>query len=316
MFDNSSIDLKGAHQVLKHGEYLILKGNDFWVCKIDGTTVLRYRNMPYIDNKVAFLPQDKLLICGARKTTYRLLCLKTGQEIWSVLPLKKYWLGGSRFAVSYDSRYAYDEFSYKDSRYIARIDLQSGEVRETKLGPGYRAVDDIICSKDSDGLYLLRSQIDEAGDRNIGRNQIQRLTFSSPCHYETVCQWETAGHGDCVAHRFLGDCETVVSTGLSVFNSKTGETYSLVENEPGWTKPGLGPHKYWFDASNRYVCVAYDNVNVIIDWENRKMVARYAVKFGRGCLIGDTYWVPSGDKVEKKPFPLIEDIPKRKLSTF
>lgn len=315
MFDQYFIELKSAKRVYIHENYLILQGNDFLVCKTDGTTILRYQNMPNV-YKVAFLSQDRLLICIGGIPAYRLLCLKTGEEIWKSRVLKTAGITGPRFAVSHDSRYVYDRYDGLTGHHIVRIDVQSGKLQVCKLGPGYRALDDIICGADSEGLFLLRSQIDGVADRNIGRNQIQRLTFSSPCCYETIYQWETEGHGDCIANWFLGDQEAVLSKNLSVFTPKTGETYSLVENEPDWAKPGLGPHDYWIDESNQYVCVAYDNVNVVLDRKNQKMVARYATKFGRGCLIGDTYWVPLGDKVEKKAFPMIEDIPKRKLSTW
>lgn len=315
MLDKKTVDLKGAVSVYRHEDYLALQGKDFWVCKFDGTTVLRYQNMPNI-HKLAFLPQDMLLICGGTNTAYRLFCLKTGEEIWRIPTIKKSWVSGRHFALSRDGKYAYDYFDYKDGYHIVRINLQSGDMCSRKIGPGYRALTDIICSHTSDALYLLRTQIDEVDGRNIGFNEIQRLDFSSPSDYESICKWESAGTHSAIAAFFLGDCERILSRDLRVYESKTKKVYSLVENELDWTQPGLGPNDCWVDTSNRYICLNYDNVNVVLDPNKRKMVARYAAPFARGCLIGDTYWIASGDKVEKKAFPVIEDIPARKLSTW
>ncbi len=90
----------------------------------------------------------------------------------------------------------------------------------------------------------------------------------------------------------------------------------MLENDPNWTKPGLGPSMCWFDESRQYLSLMYDNVNVVIDWHERKMVARYAGKHMKGCLINDEYWISSEDGIRRVPFPLIEDIPPRKLTTW
>lgn len=315
MFDKHSINLERAIRVYTHEDYIILQGTDFWVCKLDGTTVLRYHNMPNV-HKVSFLPQNQLLICGGTNTSYRLLCLQTGAEIWRIPIIRKSYVSGRHFALSYDGMYAYDYYNYKDDYYIVQINLQTGEMRSCKVGMGFRALTDIICAENSDSLFLLRTQIDDVDGRSIGLNEIQRFEFPSLCYCETICRWESDGNGNSLAAFFLGDCRSVISEDLHVFESDTGKTYSLVENDPDWIKPGFGPNDCWVDASNRYICLSYDNVNVVLDRKKQKMVARYAASFARGCLIGDTYWIPSTDKVEKKPFPIVEDIPKRKLKVW
>ena len=92
--------------------------------------------------------------------------------------------------------------------------------------------------------------------------------------------------------------------------------YFLLENDPDWVEPSPGWTDVWFDESRKYLCLWYDNVNVVVDWEARKMVARYVGKYTKGCLIDNEYWIFSEDKLRRMPFPLIEDIPPKKLTTW
>ena len=70
---------------------------------------------------------------------------------------------------------------------------------------------------------------------------------------------------------------------------------------------------YWkMIRTKKYLCVMYDNVNVVVDWETGKMVARYVGHFKKGCLMDNEYWIFSDEGLRRMPFPLIEDIPPRK----
>ena len=315
MFHKESIAFEGAVAIYQYKDYLILQGRDFWIRKLDGSTVVRYHNMHNVF-KIKFLPQEQLLICGGTNTAYRLLSLKTGKEIWSIPTIKKSYVSGLHFAISHDGKYAYDSYNFKDEYHLVRIGLLSGDICSCKLGPGYRALRDIVCDDTCDTLYLLRTQIDNIEGHNVGFNEIQSLDFDAPRCCETICNWKSDGTQNSVAAFFLGDYKHVMSRDLSIFESRTGKVYSLVANEPNGINPGRRPIDCWFDASKQYLHLKYDNGNIIIDCKNRKMAARYAASFARGCLIDDAYWIALGDKVTKKPFPLIEDIPGCKLSTW
>lgn len=94
------------------------------------------------------------------------------------------------------------------------------------------------------------------------------------------------------------------------------EKENLLKNEKEWIPPGTPMH-YFYQEDSKLLTLAYDNATVVVDCGNRKRIAQYASPdLASGCLINGEYWMGTPNGVVKKPFPMIEEIPKRKPAFY
>ena len=310
MKSSSLSDIKGLCDITCNGDYIVILGKKLWVFKRDGTFVVCRAD---ISNafKVAFLPGNYLLTGSERKASYRLLSLENGADMWTDPPVK-HSSTSRRFAISPDNTTAYDFYWWRGIDYIVKIDLQTGQMDSVPLDLGLRATMDIMC--DEDGTPCLLQTHDEmvAGER-VSQNgiRIQDLDGTSPgCAYYWKNKWQS--HWKAKAKYFLDGMEFILTDDLHVLEHKTGKLYDLLENDPNREEMRQIPSDCWLDQSKRYISLLYETANVIVDWHARKVVARYASTFTRGCLIDQEYWVCTDEGIQRKPFPAFEEIPPQK----
>ena len=114
-------------------------------------------------------------------------------------------------------------------------------------------------------------------------------------------------------HRFLGDTDTILMENLFVYHPATNEEYYLLENDPAFQIPDdTMYYEASLDNSGKYVVVKWDmgksNTFVVIDYQERKGVARYSGAYRDICLMGDEVWLSTPDGIQRLPFPLIQEI--------
>lgn len=304
-------ELKGISWIRSNGKHWVLVGKKLWICSQDGTMIVCKEDIPNA-HTLCFLPDDRLLLCGGNGTSYRLFSLEDGKEIWTVPHIKKMSVTGPRFAVSSDGKWAFDFYDWKGSYCFVKIDLTTGTIDTFELRGGLRAIVDIICDAE-DRILLLQTQYDQLDGRHICENEVRQVDLTTK-KTERLHYWQM--DAPFIAKGFLGCATRVLTQNLCAVDVASGAASSIVANTPEWEKPGLGPHDFWFAPETKYLCVAYDNANVIIDLQEKKMVARYSGRFIKGYLRKNQYWMPTEIGVESKPFPLIEEIPPRKLTYF
>lgn len=307
-------DTKGVYWIYRNKSHVVLVGKKLWILKPDGTIVACRKDVSNV-YKVAFLSGDRILTGGGKGATYRLISLVDGKELWSI-PHIKWTCSSDRFAISPDERFAFDFYWWNDKDYLVKIDIQKGCMESYVLKKGLRCTKDIICDDDG-ALYLLQVHYDETEEGRISQNGIRCEYVNDQANkgaYDWKYRWQH--EGPTISETFLDSPDLILTEDLYVYSPKTKEKFFLLENDPDWTKPGLGMPTCWFDESKQYLSIMYDNVNVVVDWYERRMVARYAGKTRKGCIINDEYWISSEEGIRRVPFPLIEDIPPRKLTTW
>jgi hypothetical protein len=104
---------------------------------------------------------------------------------------------------------------------------------------------------------------------------------------------------------------------LNVRNLKTGDTFSLIENQTDMPKIFGGYTVTAYDKERNLltICFTWSCSNIIIDCTARKIVAHYTPfsyhEHVGGCLIGDEFWIGSDDGIVKRPFPHMDPFPKK-----
>lgn len=305
-------DIKGHCQIYANAEYTVVLGKKLWIFDPNFSLLIC---RPDICNaqKASFLSGRRLLIGQGKGVAYRLINLESGADIWSIPPIKME-TSMSRFAIAADMAVAYDCFNWKLTDYLVTISLENGEIQTTPLQAGLRCTNDIACDK-SGRACLLQAQHEEIAEDRIYQNGIR---FQDPhgIDYGSSYRWKYKWQFSwpTTACRFMDSVDNVITNDLLVYAPKETSIYSLLENEPNWVSPGRRFIDCWLTQEKRYICIMYETVNVVIDRQKKKMVARYVGNFARGCLIDDFYYIASQEGIRKVAFPLIEDIPSQKYS--
>lgn len=296
--------ISGRYTISTRDEYVVLSGKNLVLCNVAGE-IITYRPDLRNIHKVAFLSGDRILIdCGILRS-YVLLSLVDGSEIWRVAQPKLDYTSRS-FAISPDHAYIYDYFYLKEECFLTRISILSQKTTVYAVKSDMRCVSDIKC--DIEGFPCLLQHHYESSE-NVSINGI--CCFTDNVH-ESVGVFRWKFEFPRISCYFLGDTETILTEDLYVYNPKTRRMFYLLENELEWESPGMRPLFCRIDESRRYVVLSYDTVNVVIDVINKKMVARYVASFTNGFIVDNEYWISSASGIQRKPFPLIEDMPQRK----
>lgn len=298
--------IKGNYWISRNAEYVVLVGKMLWIFKVNGDFVACRKDIPNAF-KVAFLPGDRVLT-GSGKSGYHLLSLRDGSDLWSMKP-HKYETCARRFALSPDGAWAYDFYYWKGDLCFVKIDLDHGETEGYIVSPGLCRTTDILC--DEDGIpCLLQANYSIISGKQVSENgilyQYQDVLKKGSAYYWKY-KWQF--NGERIAKRYLGNTDTVITNDLYVYHIKTGDGYYLLENDMDTPMPALKPHDCCIDESGRYIILEYSTVNIVVDWNARKVVSYYAGDFTKGCLVGDEFWVSTKNGIVRKPFPLMEEIP-------
>ena len=301
--------VKGNYWISRNDEYVVLIGKELWIFKVDGDFVACRKDIPNAF-KVAFLSGDRALT-GSGKSGYHLLSLKDGSDLWSMKP-HKYETCADSFALSPDGVWAYDYYSWKDHLYFVKINLVHGEVEKYIVSPGLRCTKDILC--DDDGIpCLLQSHYSIISGEQVSDNgilyQYQDVLKKGSAYYWKY-KWQFGGKQ--IVEQYLGNTDTVITNDLFVFTPQVGKGYYLLENEVLPQLPKWEPVNIRLDHSGQFVVLMYPTVNIIVDREARRVVARYAGDFTKGCLVGNEFWISTKNGIVRKSFPLMEEIPPKR----
>lgn len=302
-------NIKNIYGIFRNEKYVVMLGRNLWIFQVNGTYVACRKDIvnPY---KIAFLPGDRLLVNGGNKQ-YNILSLTDGSEIWNVSQVKREG-AADRFALSPDGMYAYDYYEWKDDLHFVRIDLKELCGSEYIVSPGLRATGDIICDNEGTPCLLQRHYSVVSGSQ-ISENGIllqYQENFELGSSYYWKYKWTFPSKQ--ISHCFLDDADTIITNDLHVYRPSTGESYYLLENTPLWQPP---ENKHVFcrlDYSKKYIVVQFCNANAVIDYAKRELVACYASGYRIGCIVEDEFWIGSENGVQRKPFPMIENIPDKK----
>jgi WD40 repeat protein len=301
---------RGVWGIWKKDDYIILTGKKFCIYKKDGTCILSRPDVWLVDI-VCFLPDDRVIISCSRKKSYMVFSLHDGSEL-AVIKCPKADIVTSRFALSPDGKYFYGFYRRNGKTFITRINLSTYSLETNEIIKQLNTVADILCDADNTPCLLMVHYV-EVGGSQISENGIQ-YAYRDPVEPGCFTYWKAKWDFQFpqISWRFFGDTETILTGDLCVYKTKTGEKYSLAENSPDWKLPDTNPCRLWLDEAGRYLYLLYFRANVVIDIQERKVVAQYAAEYKRGCLIDGEYWISNEVGIEKKPFPIIEDLPPEK----
>lgn len=303
--------IKDIYRIIEHEKYIVLVGKKLWIFD-DNYCLIACRSDLSNSYKVAFLPDNTMLIDGG-KNAYHLISLSDGREIWNI-PQSKKEFGSNRFTLSTKSDFAYDYYVFKGNLYFVTINLLLGTIDSYQIEKELRSTVDIMC--DDDGVpCLLQEHFSNIAGISKSENGIlyqHQDEINKGSSYYWKAKWQFDGTR--ISLCFLYDVNTVLTNDLWVYDAECGSMYNLLENET--TLPPMVELPIWckFDRSKQYLIIMYKKFNLVVDIQKRKIVARYAVNYSEGCLIGDTFWFNSQAGIIRKPFPLIEEIPPDKLS--
>lgn len=302
--------VKGRYNISLYDEYIILFGNRLLIFHTDGSMVANKKELRNI-RKVISISKDIVLVdCGSQKA-YIALSLCDGSEIWRVSHPKLDYTSRC-FSISPDNTVVYDYYEFEGSKYFARIDLVAKELVVFLLEEGLRCVSDLTC--DENGIpCLLEHHYEIVGEKHISANGI-RYIYEDCINPGNAYHWKYKWAFDfpTISKFFLGNCETILTKDLLVYQPKNGNSYHLLGEEERAQLPKSEPFGWNITHNKQYIILIYKEMNVVIDLITKTLVARYNTDFYHGCLIGNKYWISSDDGIIIKPFPLIEDTPAKK----
>lgn len=298
-------DIKGRRWIYSDGKYIVITGKELWILKKDLSVICCRKDISNV-YKVAF-PSDNIMLTGqGKKASYRLIRLDDGSEIYTWPPISMEH-SMHQFALSLDRMMAFDCFDWRMKDYLVSINLQTGELDTVRSPKELRVTSDMLCDKEG-ALCILQSQYEEDGCTRVSNNGILSLPSNQVIdkgHCFLKYQWNHSGGR--IAEYFLGDTGYILTNDLHVYDPETAESIYLLENEPSWKPTAYRPSGCWIDESRHLVFLMYTDTNVVIDWEAKKVVALYKGPFVKGCLIGNEYWISSGNGIRRLPFPMVEE---------
>lgn len=307
---NALAHIRDCASIYSSGEHIVVLGKFLWILGHDGQVLHRRKDILY-PYKATILSGNRVLIGQDPKAAYRMISLPEGKDLWTVPPIRMDSYGNT-FTISPDEKFAYDCYDRRLKNHLVKLDLQTGNVMDNAITGGFRCVSRIACNEEGTPC-LLQTHYDEREDGRISQNGIRyplKGRFSARDSINWKYAWQHSGQR--IAKFFMGSTSCVLTNDLFVYDLENKREYFLLENDPKWEYPDLWPMDCWLDPQSQYLFIMYDDVNVVIDWAKRKMVARYVGKCTRGALICNEYWISKGEGIRRAPFPVIEDIPPQK----
>lgn len=303
--------LKNVSSIHFNGEYVVIPHTKLHILRPDGTPVACRSDLHYA-HRLTFLSGGRMLLIS-EKFVFHMIDLSTGEDLWTA-PYTKNNLNVAPIVISPGEKYAYTYDSWYngkvDRSFISQLNLETHEADITEMRMDAGASQDICC-EDETTPCLLKTLIETIGGKNYLVCGVRLHDFSYGMAHFTN-NWKTKWYHElpCVSPMcFFGSTDQVVTSDFHVFSPATGENINLLENEKDHDLPKDSPCRCWMDHSGRYLCVQYQEGNVIIDTLERKIAATYQTGYRKGCLIGSEYWLGTEKGVAQKPFPSFEEIP-------
>lgn len=295
--------LTDSFNIFCNGEYVVLPGSRLYIYKTNGSMVACRKDLRYA-GRITFLSGGRMLLCSS-KAVFHMIDLRDGSDIWTA-PYTKNELNAANIAISPDEAFAYTYDTWKGSNFISRLDLKTHEVQTHDMNMDAGASRGIIC--DESGIpCILKTLRETIGGQPFQQIGVRMHDFDgvSPGNTTTwKAKWSFPGSRNAVC--FLDCTDRIVTNDLHIYDTSTGTSVNLLENETTWVPPSHMPSECWLDSSQRCLCVKYQTANVVIDISSRKVAAQYAADYRQGCLIGSEYWLCVNDRICRKPFPASE----------
>ena len=300
--------LKGKYYISVIGDYIVFRGDDLVIFKMDGSFVARRSDLRNV-TKIVSLGNDRLLLDDSWARTYAVISTKDGTDVWKIKYPKRD-TSKFKFLISPDTTMAFDLYSDRYGDHLAMIDLEERKLEALDLKVGLSCVADLDFDENGE-LCLLETQGEMIEDEHMSSNGI-RYIRPDDIDPGGAYYWKNKWQSTFVSHArfFFGDTETILTDDLQLYHHRTGQSIPLLDDDrfdknarlSSWIKTTCG----------RYIILRYQRMHVVVDIQTRKMVARYQASYRNGCLIGDEYWICTEEGIVRKPFPLIEDIPPEK----
>ena len=299
--------ISGCFSIDYNGRYVVMTGKYLAIFNADGDMIAKRTDLRNVF-KILFTSSNSVLIdCGPQKA-YIMLSLEDGSELWRISQ-PKFDYSSSHFASSSDGKYVYDYFDLKGQQYFVKINMHERTLDYFMLNVGLECTSDIICDAD-DIPCLLEHHYEAIAGKRISLNGVRyqyQDDFVLGGARDWKYKWElTAPTISCF---FLGSTEHILTRDLKVYEPASQQLTDLIRENHEDFVFAPPPSECRIDPSGRYVILQYNTFNLVVDWPSGKVVARYCAPYKMGCIIGDTYWISTGTRVERRPFPFMEDIP-------
>ena len=162
--------VKDCSSIQTNGKYVIVKGKFLRIFSPGGSLIAECKSVR-MPHKVAFLPEDRLLVGGR---DYNLLSLSSGEIIWTLPTPPNFGYSSDRFALSPDYRFAHEYYRTTSVKTgILTIDLNEPAYSYRLIKNSIRSVSDIVCDKDGEVL-LLQSHLANVEGKDVYQNGIFR----------------------------------------------------------------------------------------------------------------------------------------------
>lgn len=297
--------IKGEFYIYSNGEYVVLPGSKLYILRTDGSLVACRSDLRHA-GRITFLSGSRMLLCS--KDVFHMIDLRDGSDLWTA-PYEKTYFNLNKLAISPDEAYAYTYDENRHGRFISRLSLNSPghEVYCHEFSTDLGATKDILC--DEDGVpCLLKTLTETIGGKTVHQGGVRIHDYHGIAPGGTTT-WKTKWSScDASSLRFFGSTDRILTSDLHIFEPDTGKKTNLLENETARQCPNQHLSDCWQDPTERYLFLRYQTATTIIDLQERKIAAQYAVS-GQGCLVGDEYWIYIDKKLCRKRFPAYEDAP-------
>ena len=303
--------LKNVYEVNFNGEYVVIAHTKLHILRPDGTLIACRSDLRHA-GRITFLSGNRMLLSSS-KNVFHMIDLTTGEDLWTA-PYRKNNLNIAPITISPNEKFAYTYDAWNSDRFISQLNLETHAFEIIEMHPDAGASRDICC-EDETTPCLLKTVIERVGGISylISGVRLHDFCYGYAAHTN---EWKTKWYDSIPCSSplcFFGSTDKIVTTALHIFTPATGEDVDLLEHETRFRLPGDQSKDYpidcWVDHTGQHLCVKFQTGNILIDIQSRKVAAAYACEYKRGCLIGNEYWLGTGNGVVRKPFPLFEEIP-------
>ena len=291
----------------RHKDLVIAYGYDFCVCDLRGNIILWKKKYIGI-SKIIFVSDDCVILDSWVMRTYIAFSLTTRKELWRT-PYPRVTMTAGKFIVSPDGTRVYDycyyragySFKYK----VLSFDIATGTLEQIFIQNSIGHICDMVFDENGD-FYLLEVTSTKSAVRNL---PLKSAKPEKNSFYKY--QWRHAYFR--TPEIFFKDAQHVLTRNLLIKSFEKTRSVPLSKNQQDLAD--FCPVNFCFDAAGKYIIISDLNVNVVIDMPARKMIARYVGSI-LGCIVEDEFWIWNPSGIQRKPFPIIEDLPPKKLTTM
>lgn len=302
--------------IFAYNDTVILSGKNPWIFRQDGTFVAKMKAI-HKAYEIAFLPENMVLMDGLADQNYHYVSIDSGEILWSIPKKCKRSVTPNQFAVTPNGQVVYYVYQADDVLCVDRITIEEKSCTTYTIPTGLCATHHCYC--DSEGELLLlqsfqsKERLDDGSLNSTPYLGVLKWTQDSPSPI-----WKYLWRSDFKFDFFPSLCndEYVLFNNLTAKSFKNGEIINLLENNKEINRgPGLIQVSA-YDATRKLLTVRFTHSwsTIIIDCNARKIVSHYAPisrGLSGGCLIGNEFWIGTFDGVVKRPFPYMDDFPRR-----